>query len=162
MTSALALSSILWSIQANASVQSPPAGIGGGAPASVEIVDANIIDGQALVAATAENPTGSVEKEVRAYFSDTPILADIAGCESRFRQVDENGNLVHGEINKGDIGVMQINRYYHTAVAKKLGFDLATLDGNMAYAKWLYEREGTSPWLSSEKCWQKYEAVAER
>jgi len=48
---------------------------------------------------------------------------------------------------------MQINEYYHTDKAKKLGLNLRTVEGNLAYAKYLYDKEGTQPWISSSKCW---------
>jgi hypothetical protein len=95
----------------------------------------------------------AVQQKAIAYFKDEPILVAIAGCESSYRQVDENGYIVRGKVNKGDIGVMQINEYYHADKAKELGDNLKTLNGNMAYAKYLYEREGTKPWASSEACW---------
>ena len=94
-----------------------------------------------------------LEKKVKAYFKDDPILVDIARCESSFRQVDENGKILRGTINKGDVGIMQINEYYHADKAKELGLNLRTLEGNMAYAKYLYNKEGVQPWISSSKCW---------
>ncbi len=80
-------------------------------------------------------------------------MAEIARCESRFRHFGKNGDIIRGEINSLDVGVMQINEYYHKANAKKLGLNIYSLRGNLAYAKGLYEREGTTPWLSSSKCW---------
>lgn len=55
---------------------------------------------------------------------------------------------------------MQINEYYHKDTAKRLGYNIYSLKGNMAYAKWLYKREGTAPWASSSKCWGKYAEIA--
>jgi len=95
----------------------------------------------------------AVQKKVMSYFKDEPILIAIAGCESSYRQVDANGDLVRGTIDKDDIGVMQINEHYHSDQAKALGDNLRTLDGNMAFAKHLYDLEGTKPWVSSEACW---------
>jgi hypothetical protein len=94
-----------------------------------------------------------LEKKVKAYFKDDPILVDIARCESSFRQVDENGKILKGRVNKGDVGIMQINEYYHADKAKELGLNLRTLEGNLAYAKYLYEQQGAQPWISSSKCW---------
>jgi len=110
---------------------------------------------------TAKIPTNEgIEQEAKAYFKNTPILADIAFCESTFRQYDTDGKPLRGVINKGDIGVMQINEYYQGDKAKALGYDLDTPEGNMAYAKYLYEKEGTKPWSSSETCWGADEASA--
>jgi len=105
--------------------------------------------------ATTSIPTSKeLEQKAKAYFKDDPILVDIARCESRFRQLDKNGNILRGTINKGDLGLMQINEYYHADKAKELGLDLKTVEGNMAYAKYLYDREGAQPWISSSKCWK--------
>ncbi|HEU5114966.1 MAG TPA: hypothetical protein VFT82_04350 [Candidatus Paceibacterota bacterium] len=98
--------------------------------------------------------TVSVEAYVRDYYRDTPILAEIARCESTFRQFDSNGDVIRGKVNKGDIGIMQINKYYHEEDAAKLGFDIYTVDGNLGYAKYLYEKYGSDPWSSSSKCWK--------
>lgn len=105
-------------------------------------------------------PTVSVEAYVREYFKDAPILAEIARCESTFRQFDSNGNVVRGKVNKGDIGVMQINKYYHEESAEKLGYDIYTIDGNLGFAKWLYGKYGDSPWVHSSKCWKKSQELA--
>ncbi len=99
-----------------------------------------------------ESPV-TLEAYVREYFKETPILAEISRCESTFRQVDKDGETLRGKVNKSDLGLMQVNAYYHGEMAEELGFDLMTVDGNLAYAKYLYEKEGTTPWNSSKKCW---------
>jgi len=95
----------------------------------------------------------SVQKKAIAYFKDEPILVAIAGCESSYRQVNDSGYLVRGKIDHDDIGVMQINEHYNGTEAAALGDDIKSLDGNMAFAKYLYEQEGTKPWASSKACW---------
>ena len=95
----------------------------------------------------------TVEEYVREYFEDSPVLAEVARCESKFRHFGKNGDIIRGEVNSKDVGVMQINEHYHKATASKLGLNIYSLDGNLAYAKQLYEREGTQPWISSSKCW---------
>ena len=81
------------------------------------------------------------------------ILVDIARCESNFHQFDKDGNIIRGVVNNLDIGVMQINERYQGDTAKKLGLDIYTVTGNVAYAKHLYEEQGAQPWSSSSKCW---------
>ena len=104
---------------------------------------------------TTSIPTNKeLEDKVKSYFKDDPILAEIARCESSFRQYDENGDVLRGKVNKSDLGLMQINEYYHGISAEKLGFDLETPEGNMAYAKYLYGREGGQPWKASSNCWK--------
>lgn len=98
----------------------------------------------------------STESYVRQYFADIPIMIQIAKCESRFRQLDSDGDVHRGEINNQDVGVMQINEHYHLDIAEKKNYNIYTLEGNTAYARALYEREGTRPWNSSKSCWGKY------
>ena len=97
----------------------------------------------------------SVEKYLREQYTDTPILVDIARCESTFSQFDKDGNVVRGKANPLDVGVMQINEKYHADMAKQLGYDLHTIEGNVAYAKHLYAEQGAAPWKASSKCWTK-------
>lgn len=96
----------------------------------------------------------TLEAYVRAYYKDTPELAEIAGCESNFRQYDSKGAILKGTVDKDDIGIMQINKYYNGDNAEKLGYDIYTIEGNLAYAKVLYKKYGDDPWSSSEKCWK--------
>lgn len=95
----------------------------------------------------------NVKRFVEDYFSDIPVMAKIAYCESRNRQYDSTGAVLKGEKTPLDRGVMQINLYYHEETAKKLGLDLHNIDDNVAYARYLYEKEGVKPWMSSSKCW---------
>jgi len=97
----------------------------------------------------------TLESYVREYFAETPILAEVAKCESRFRQLGKDGLVLRGEANKSDLGLMQVNEFYHGEKAEDLGFDLKTVNGNLAYAKYLYDKEGTKPWSASKKCWSK-------
>lgn len=92
---------------------------------------------------------------VKKFFADDPVLANIAWCESRFRQWNPDGTIFRGSVNRYDVGVMQVNVLYHEDIATDLGMDLYTLAGNLAYAKHLYDKEGTKPWASSEACWDK-------
>ncbi len=96
----------------------------------------------------------TLEIYVKEYFVENPILAEIARCESNFRQLGDNGLVLRGRVNKSDLGLMQVNEYYHGMRASELGFDLESVDGNLAYAKYLYDKEGTRPWNASSKCWK--------
>jgi len=99
----------------------------------------------------------STEQYVRQYFSDIPIMIQIAKCESTFRQLDDNGDVHRGSIDPEDVGVMQINEHYQLETAEKENYNIYTLEGNTAYARELYEKEGTKPWDSSKACWGKYQ-----
>lgn len=98
----------------------------------------------------------STEQYVKDYFKDIPIMIRIAQCESTFRHLDRKGEVHRGRVNKADVGVMQINEYYHLDEASKKDINIYTIEGNMAYARDLYERQGTRPWASSKPCWGKY------
>jgi hypothetical protein len=102
----------------------------------------------------------STESYVRQYFSDIPIMIQIARCESTFRQLENDGRIHRGVVNSGDVGVMQINEYYHGDEAAKANYNLYSLEGNLAFARDLYEKEGTQPWSSSKACWGKYQSDA--
>jgi len=105
--------------------------------------------------------TITVEEYIGNYFSDIPVMIEIAKCESRFRQHDKNGGVLRGEENSLDRGVMQINEFYHNENSSKLGYDILTLEGNTAYARVLFEKYGVKPWKSSSKCWGRTIAYSE-
>ncbi len=130
-------------------------------------LDASTIAGPALMSIQVSTTTDTgatttlslkdfktLEAYVRAYYKNTPELAEIAGCESNFRQYDSKGAILKGIVDKDDIGIMQINKYYNGDNAEKLGYDIYTIEGNLAYAKILYKKYGNDPWSSSGKCWK--------
>lgn len=117
------------------------------------------INVNAATVAQAMAPTQTVRNQVETYFADTPVLVDIARCESHFRQFNTDGGVYRGKINRYDVGVMQINELYHKAEATALGLDLTDLADNLAFAKQLYDKEGTKPWASSGACWGKTQAA---
>ena len=98
----------------------------------------------------------STEQYVKKYFKDIPIMVHIARCESTFRQLTSQGDIHRGRVNNSDVGVMQINEFYHGDTAEQENLDIYTIEGNVAYARDLYERQGTKPWNSSKPCWGKY------
>jgi hypothetical protein len=104
----------------------------------------------------------SMEAYLRTEYADTPILVDIARCESNFHQFDQDGIVIRGRVDSHDIGVMQINEKYQGDTAKKLGLDIFTVEGNVAYAKHLYNEQGSAPWNSSAKCWSTGDTVAKK
>jgi hypothetical protein len=95
-----------------------------------------------------------VEQRVREYFADIPVMIQVARCESGFEQFNpQTGDVFRGWMNPKDLGVMQINEAYHGATAQRLGLNLYTLEGNLAYARSLYNAQGTQPWSASRYCW---------
>ncbi len=104
----------------------------------------------------------TTEQIIAEHFTDTPILKKIAACESQSRQFDETGSVLRGRVNSQDVGVMQINEKYHLKEANKLGLDIYTIEGNIDYAKHLYETQGVKPWVHSSTCWDKSNEFALR
>lgn len=103
--------------------------------------EANFIDSKA------------VEAYVKNQYADEPLLIEIARCESTFRQFDSTGNIIRGKVNNKDVGVMQINEKYHAEDSAKLGYNIYTTEGNVAFGKYLYQKYGSQPWISSSPCW---------
>jgi hypothetical protein len=102
----------------------------------------------------------TVEAYIRSKDADQPILVDIARCESTFRQFDPTGNILRGKVNKGDVGVMQINEKYHADEAARLGYNIYTVEGNVAFGRYLYTKYGSDPWSSSAPCWSTGNQIA--
>jgi hypothetical protein len=80
-------------------------------------------------------------------------MIEIARCESKFRQFADSGNVLRGGMGGQMVGVFQFFDRYHTSPAYERGFDIETLEGNLAYARYTYEQEGTTPWNSARACW---------
>lgn len=89
-----------------------------------------------------------VEKRVREYFADVPVMIDIARCESNFRQFTDSGNVMRGGSGGLMVGIFQFFESVHAKAALALGFDLGTVEGNISYARHLYNQSGTTPWSS--------------
>jgi len=117
---------------------------------------------ESSVASDSASKALTTKEMVTEYFADNKILIDIARCESSFRHTDKNGDVLRGYVNPADVGVMQINERFHLEDSKKLGYDIHTIEGNMAYARHLYDKKGARPWLASSKCWAGYSEIAKR
>jgi hypothetical protein len=112
-----------------------------------------------VLAQAAPNPyatldphvSADVEARIRQYFADVPVMANIAKCESGFRQYGSDG-LPLFDPSYSMIGAFQVSAA-HLPEALTMGMDVTTLEGNMAYARYLYNAGGTDPWLDSFQCW---------
>lgn len=101
------------------------------------------------------SPAQTVEEYVRDYFADIPVMIAVASCESHFRQSDKDGTILKNA-HSSAIGVFQIMHSIHAGNAEKnLDIDITTIEGNAAYARYLYEKSGTKPWNASKECWGK-------
>ena len=90
----------------------------------------------------------SEKEKVHAFFADNKAMIEIASCESGLRQTTDSGSVLRGGLNNSMIGVFQLHEKYHRSTAESLGFDIDTIEGNLSYAKHLYEKEGLTPWKS--------------
>ncbi len=102
---------------------------------------------------TLTTSPSNTEEIVRAYFHDIPVMAEIARCESTFRHELKDGSILKGRVDPADTGVMQINKRYHNQKAAAMDLNLDDIYDNMAYARFLYETQGTRPWNASAVCW---------
>lgn len=83
-----------------------------------------------------------------------PVFKIIATCESRRQHYnEETGGVLQGRMSPDDVGLLQINTLVHGEIARKLGFNVYSIYGNIGYGMKLYIEEGTKPWNSSIKCW---------
>jgi hypothetical protein len=101
----------------------------------------------------ADRTVLGTESIVRSYFKDIPVMIQIARCESTFQHTLADGSVLKGKVDSADTGVMQINKRYHQAAAAERGLNLDDIYHNMAYARHLYETQGTQPWNASAPCW---------
>lgn len=143
------MSSLYGSGQANAQMTQIPATTQNQATSSV------VTSVSTAVATTEGTFTDSkaIEAYVRKVDADEPLLIDIARCESTFRQFDKSGQVLRGVVNPGDVGVMQINEKYHADEAVKMGLNIYTVEGNVAFGRYLYDKYGAQPWGASSPCW---------
>ena len=104
----------------------------------------------------------TTEDLVREEFSDIPIMVEIAKCESQFTQFNKDGSVHRGRINPADVGTFQVNEHYHLKESQNLNMDIHSVEGNLKYARHLYESEGVDPWSASSSCWGKRIVVARK
>jgi hypothetical protein len=98
--------------------------------------------------------TTSPKAHIEAVFGTSSPMVAIAQCESSLRQFEAPNHVLRGRQVESDVGIFQVNVEYHGSKAKEMGINLYTLDGNIQYAKYLYDRNGTKDWLASRRCWQ--------
>lgn len=95
-----------------------------------------------------------VESKVREYFSDIPVMIKIAKCESGFQHYQPDGSLTvsksvnkHGKRDSSASGTFQIlykGHFKQWSSSEKT--NITTLEGNLRFARKLYEESGTAPW----------------
>jgi hypothetical protein len=105
-----------------------------------------------------------VRQQAITYFvkEGVPELIGICECESHFVHYHEDGTLnvsMHknaaGKRDSSASGVCQIlYKGHYKNWSQSPGTNITTLEGNLAFAAWLYKTEGSEPWKSSRSCWK--------
>lgn len=80
-------------------------------------------------------------------------LRAIVEAESTWRMYGKDGTVLRGVVNSKDLGLAQINEFYHQKVADELGLNLHEPEGNLKMFVFLYKRDGTDPWRYSQLAW---------
>jgi hypothetical protein len=93
------------------------------------------------------------EAFLRDYFSDIPVMVEIARCESTFDNVQSN--LRYQGERERSFGFFQIHEPSWHSTALELGLDQYQTDAmqNVLLARHLYELDGLNPWRFSKDCW---------
>lgn len=101
------------------------------------------------VSASSTPPVEPLTVEEKIIKELGPEFVKISFCESGMRQFNEDGTVLISPTS--DIGLFQVNQV-HWDTAKKMGIDINTVDGNIAYAKFLKEQNGYGDWYMSKHC----------
>lgn len=99
---------------------------------------------------SSETLSQAVHRLALKYNQDETLINRLIECESGGKQSARNYNTVVGV----DVGVFQINTFFHQSRAESLGYNIYTLEGNLAYGFVLLKEQGTTPWNWSKFCWQ--------
>lgn len=116
----------------------------------VQAILRNTVRPQVYASDYKEPPLASPDEqdEVKALIKkiwrrDAAIGLEIARCESGYRH-----DAFHNNNNDTqDQGVFQVNTTHKMP-------DMFNATANIAFAKVLFEEQGTSPWNSSKSCWE--------
>lgn len=98
-----------------------------------------------MTVAFAQSPT---PQEYLTLHAAPAVMIAIAQAESGGQQFNSKGNLLCDGITGTHCGIFQIGEI-HRKEAEKLGYDIDTERGNIAFALWLYKKNGTRDWYSS-------------
>lgn len=92
-----------------------------------------------------------------------PLLKAICACESSSAHPwNEPRQFINGKplwslAGTPDVGACQISLKYHATTTYLMELDVMnSFEDNVAYAKYLFDKEGTKPWRASQKCWQRW------
>jgi hypothetical protein len=113
---------------------------------AISIFSMTLVSSAPSGALAQANPNAGVEAQVRAAMADLPEMIVIAKCESGFRQFAPDGTPLRGGTGKKYVGIFQIDENLHRQKALDMVYDINTVVGNVAYARYLHSKSGTNPW----------------
>ncbi len=88
-----------------------------------------------------------IKQKIRETFpEESETMVRIAKCESNF-----NYKVVSPT---NDHGLLQINQAAHGKRLAELNINALTVEGNLKYARMLYDESGTNSWYMSKECWK--------
>lgn len=88
--------------------------------------------------------TSTLQERIAKDFS--PRMVKIVGCESHFKQFEDDGTVVLSPTL--DVGLFQLNLKSHLKQSQKMGLDIInSMEDNYTYAKYLYDEQGEKPWV---------------
>jgi len=112
------------------------------------------LEGQIL--ATSTNVSSESLQELKLSYP----LKHVCACESKgdpyaqpTHYETDGATVLRGRQNNLDIGICQINLFYHKETAVAMGLDLFLEADNITYAEHLYALNGLRDWGWSEHCW---------
>jgi peptidoglycan hydrolase-like protein with peptidoglycan-binding domain len=93
-----------------------------------------------------------IRELVEDEFGENHPMVSVARCESSFRQYAGDGEVLRNPESDA-IGIFQILEGLHEEPAEELGIDIFSAEGNVGYARELYDSFGLEPWSPSSLCW---------
>lgn len=81
-----------------------------------------------------------IEELVIRTFPDDHRMLPVAECESNLRQFNTDGSVLMGGGGGNYIGIFQIGIQW-VDLASSMEMDVYTIEGNVAFARWLYNSE---------------------
>lgn len=104
---------------------------------------------------TGSISTSTTKSAIEYVFGkNAPLAERIALCESGDQQFNLDGSI-KGNENSSAIGVFQIIYSLHNEEALSLGDDITNFQGNIEYAKYLFDTQGVKVWDASFGCWSR-------
>ena len=105
---------------------------------------------------------GLASSTAAKYGLDPVLVQKIIGCESQWKATNVHPNVRAGTTTPWsyDIGLLQINDYYHETEWEAQGLDMKNPKDNLEFGLKMMQQQGTQPWNASKNCWLKGDTSA--